>query len=67
MAEIESGESGKESLKRWDFSFEWKPGVSRSEWPMAIVGSRNFSCMTLSIGFDLIQCVCAHDMSNRLA
>src|SRR6218665_2294994 len=22
--EIESGESGKESLKRWDFSFEWK-------------------------------------------
>ena len=21
---MESGESGKESLKRWDFSFEWK-------------------------------------------
>ena len=23
-AEIESGESETESLKRWDFSFEWK-------------------------------------------
>ena len=38
----------------------------RSEWPMAIVGLWSFSCMTLSIGFDLTQCACAHDMSNRL-
>ena len=25
-----------------------------------------YSCMTLSIGFDLTQCACAHDMSNRV-
>src|SRR6218665_1810382 len=38
----------------------------RNEWPMAIVGLGSFSCMTLSIGFDLTQCACAHDMLNRL-
>jgi len=38
----------------------------RSEYPMVIVGLWSFSCMTLRIGFDLTQCACAHDVSNRL-
>ena len=29
--EVESGESGKESLKRWDFSFERKAGGLQTE------------------------------------